>query len=45
MLALLIALVVMIIIDIDQPYKDLITISQQGMIQLRQSMGNGPPGP
>jgi hypothetical protein len=45
LLALLIAVVVTIIIDIDHPYQGLITISQQGMLQLRQSMGNGPPRP
>jgi hypothetical protein len=45
MLALLIALVVLIILDFDHPYQGLISISQQRMIDLRQSMGTGPPGP
>ena len=39
LLALVITLVVGIIIDLDQPYQGLITISQQSMIDLRQSMG------
>jgi hypothetical protein len=39
LLALVIALVVLIILDLDQPYQGFITISQQGMSQLRQSMG------
>ncbi len=39
LLALVIALVVLIILDLDQPYQGLITNSQQIMIQLRQSMG------
>lgn len=39
LLALVITLVVGIIIDLDQPYQGLITISQQSMIELRQSMG------
>lgn len=39
LLALVITLVVGIIIDLDQPYQGLITISQQGLILLRQSMG------
>jgi hypothetical protein len=45
MLALVIALVVLIILDFDHPYQGLITISQQNMIDLRQSMGTGAPGP
>ncbi len=39
LLALVITLVVGIIIDLDQSYQGLITISQQALIQLRQSMG------
>jgi hypothetical protein len=39
LLALLVAVVVVIIIDLDQPYRGFITISQQSLIQLRQSMG------
>jgi hypothetical protein len=39
LLALVITLVVGIIIELDQPYQGFITISQQGMIELRQSMG------
>jgi hypothetical protein len=39
LLALVITLVVGIIIDLDQPYQGLITISQQSLIELRQSMG------
>lgn len=39
LLALVITLVVGIIIDLDQPYQGFITISQQSMIELRQSMG------
>jgi hypothetical protein len=39
LLALVITLVVGIIIELDQPYQGFITISQQSMIELRQSMG------
>lgn len=39
MLALLIAVVILIILDLDRPYRGFITISQQELIQLRQSMG------
>jgi hypothetical protein len=39
LLALLVTVVVVIIIDLDQPYRGFITISQQSLIQLRQSMG------
>lgn len=39
LLALVITLVVGIIIELDQPYQGFITISQQSMIDLRQSMG------
>ncbi len=39
LLALLIVVVVLIILDLDHPYQGLITISQQSMFQLRQSMG------
>lgn len=39
LLALVISLVVWIVLDLDQPYQGFITISQQIMIQLRQSMG------
>ncbi len=39
MLALLIAVVVVIIIDLDHPNQGFITISQRGLIELRQSMG------
>ena len=42
LLSLVIALLIGIIIDLDHPYQGLITISQQGLIQLRQSMGNSP---
>jgi hypothetical protein len=44
-LSLLIALIVSIIRDLDRPYRGLITISEQSMIELRRSMGNGPPAP
>jgi hypothetical protein len=39
-LALVIGLVVFLILDLDHPYSGLVTISQQGMLQLRQSMGS-----
>jgi hypothetical protein len=39
LLALVITLVVGIIIELDQPYQGFITISQQSLIELRQSMG------
>jgi hypothetical protein len=39
LLALVITLVVGIILDLDEPYQGLITISQQALIQIRQSMG------
>jgi hypothetical protein len=39
LLALVITLVVSIVLDLDQPYQGFIEISQQSMIQLRQSMG------
>ena len=39
LLALVITLIIGIIIDLDQPYLGLITISQQSLIELRQSMG------
>jgi hypothetical protein len=42
LLALVISLVVLIILDFDHPYHGLTIISQQGMEQLRQRMGNGP---
>lgn len=45
MLALVIALIVLIILDLDHPYQGLLTISQQRMIDLRQSMGHGSSGP
>lgn len=38
-LALVIGLVVFLILDLDRPYSGLVTISQQDMLQLRQSMG------
>jgi hypothetical protein len=41
LLVLLFATILVIILDIDQPYQGLITISQQSLIDLRQSMGNG----
>jgi hypothetical protein len=40
LLVLLFATILVIILDIDQPYQGLITISQQSLIDLRQSMGN-----
>src|SRR5262249_37538891 len=42
LLALVISLVVLIILDFDHPYHGLTLISQQGMDQLRQRMGNSP---
>jgi len=39
LLALVITLVIGIMIDLDQPYQGFITISQQSLIDLRQSMG------
>ncbi|MGO8946381.1 MAG: hypothetical protein ACLQUY_01700 [Ktedonobacterales bacterium] len=45
LLALLLTLIAIVIIDMDQPYGGLISISQQSLIQLRQSMGNGPVAP
>ncbi len=42
LLALILALIVVVIIDMDQPYSGLLTISEQGLQQLRQSMGNSP---
>jgi hypothetical protein len=39
-LALVIGLVVFLILDLDQPYSGLVTISQQSMLQLRESMGS-----
>ncbi|HEY1389132.1 MAG TPA: hypothetical protein VGF38_11360, partial [Ktedonobacterales bacterium] len=39
LLALAITLIIGIIIDLDQPYRGLIAISQQSLIELRQSMG------
>ena len=44
-LALIIGLVLLIILDLDHPYQGLITISQQSLINVRQSMGNGLTGP
>jgi hypothetical protein len=45
LLVLLIASILVIILDIDQPYRGLITISQQSLIDLRNSMGTGSPTP
>jgi hypothetical protein len=42
LLALVFSLVVLIILDFDHPCHGLTIISQQGMEQLRQRMGNGP---
>lgn len=42
MLSLLIVLLMLIILDLDRPYRGLITISQQSLIELRQIMGNSP---
>jgi hypothetical protein len=39
LLALVITLIIGIIIELDQPYQGFITISQQSLIELRQSMG------
>ncbi|HEY7341055.1 MAG TPA: hypothetical protein VH591_09255 [Ktedonobacterales bacterium] len=39
LLALVITLIIGIIIELDQPYQGFITISQQSLIDLRQSMG------
>src|SRR5262249_299572 len=39
MLPLLLAVLLLIIIDLDHPYWGFITINQQPMIELRQSMG------
>ena len=39
LLALVITLVIGVIIELDQPYQGFITISQQSLIDLRQSMG------
>ena len=44
-LALIIGLVLLIILDLDHPYRGLITISLQSLINVRQSMGNGLSGP
>jgi len=41
-LAFVLATVLVIIIDLDHPYRGLITISQQILQQLRQTMGSGP---
>ena len=46
LLVLLIAtLFLVVILDIDQPYQGLITISQQSLIDLRDLMGRGSPSP
>ena len=45
LLVLLIATILVVILDIDQPYQGLITISQQSLIDLRDLMGRGPPPP
>ncbi len=45
LLALILVLVAVVIIDMDRPYSGFITVSQQSLIQLRQTMGNAPRGP
>jgi hypothetical protein len=38
LLVLLVAIILVVILDIDQPYQGLITISQQSLIDLRDLM-------
>jgi hypothetical protein len=45
LLVLLITTILVIILDIDHPYRGLIEISQQSLIDLRNSMGSGAPSP
>jgi hypothetical protein len=45
LMALLITLVVFVIMDLDRPYRGLITVSQQAMIDARAGMGAGAPLP
>jgi hypothetical protein len=45
LMSVLIALVVFIILDFDRPYRGIITVGQQSLLELRSAMDQGLPLP